>query len=112
MYTIFYVSARTLYSVDEEDSEDDTIRPLSDQCADEVERVLEERAISVQLHPEIDDACRADLTRFCIAATDVGQEMKCLQVFLFRSKTVLSVSHIVFTIFFHWVYFHFYNSSQ
>ena len=76
----FYVSARTLYSVDEEDSEDDTIRPLSDQCADEVERVLEERAISVQLHPEIDDACRADLTRFCISATDVGQEMKCLQV--------------------------------
>ena len=66
--------------MDEEDSEDDTIRPLSDQCADEVERVLEERAISVQLHPEIDDACRADLTRFCIAATDVGQEMKCLQV--------------------------------
>ena len=54
--------------------------PLSDKCADEVERVLEERAISVQLHPEIDDACRADLTRFCIAATDVGQEMKCLQV--------------------------------
>ena len=87
--TIFYVSARTLYSVDEEDSEDDTIRPLSDQCADEVERVLEERAISVQLHPEIDDACRADLTRFCIAATDIGQEMKCLQVY-----------HIVFTIFF------------
>ena len=46
-------AARTLYGVDEEDPEDDTVKPLSDQCADEVERVLEERAISVQLHPEI-----------------------------------------------------------
>ena len=91
IYTIFYVSARTLYSVDEEDSEDDTIRPLSDQCADEVERVLEERAISVQLHPEIDDACRADLTRFCIAATDVGQEMNVyLQLFVFRCNMIFS----------------------
>ena len=44
-----------------------------------MERVLEERAISVQLHPEIDDSCRSELTRFCIDATDVGQEFKCLQ---------------------------------
>ena len=75
--------SRNLYGLENEDTEneldenDDNL--ISDQCADEVERVLEERAISVHLHPEIDDACRVELTNFCVSETQDGAEFKCLQ---------------------------------
>lgn len=71
---VFACLTRNLYDGDEE-SEDN----LSDECADQVERVLEERAISVNLHPEIEDSCRGELTQFCIGATAIGQEFQCLQ---------------------------------
>lgn len=59
--------------------EDEQSETISDECADQVERVLEERAISVDLHPEIEDSCRSELTNFCIDATEKGQEFQCLQ---------------------------------
>ncbi len=73
---VFACLTRNLYS--EDDLEED-LTHLSDDCADEVERVLEERAISVKLHPEIDDSCRSELSSFCIGATGVGEEFQCLQ---------------------------------
>ena len=46
----------------------------------QVERVLEQRAISVNLHPEIEDSCRDFLVQNCAQATGNGEEIKCLQV--------------------------------
>ena len=37
---------------------------IGDQCADEIERVLEQRAISVNLHPEIEDQVHFNFTKF------------------------------------------------
>ena len=37
---------------------------IGDQCADEIERVLEQRAISVNLHPEIEDQVHVNFTNF------------------------------------------------
>ena len=75
---VFACLARNLFEGENEDIENDS-PTLSDVCADEVERVLEQRAISVQLHPEIDEACRSELTQFCLSSTGVGQEFTCLQ---------------------------------
>ena len=74
---IFACLARNLYG--DEETEDDTIDLIGDNCADEVERVLEQRAISVNLHPEIDDACRYELTQYCFNAIRPGEEFQCLQ---------------------------------
>ena len=46
---IFACLARNLY---EENENGDDIA-INDHCADEIERILEQRAISVNLHPEI-----------------------------------------------------------
>ncbi len=48
---------RYLY-VDETEDPEGNIGELSDDCADQVERTLEQRAISVNLHPEVEEACR------------------------------------------------------
>ena len=37
---------------------------IGDQCADEIERVLEQRAISVNLHPEIEDEVNFNFMNF------------------------------------------------
>ena len=39
---------------------------IGDQCADEIERVLEQRAISVNLHPEIEDQVNFNFTNFSL----------------------------------------------
>ena len=56
---------RNLYSEDvEEDEEeeknksDEVKELLSDACTEEVERTLRQRAVSVQLQPEVEEACR------------------------------------------------------
>jgi Golgi apparatus protein 1 len=76
MFVCFFF--RYLYG-DGEEEDGENGQQLSDQCADEVERVLEQRAISVNLHPEIEDACRGELTTKCGPATGDGEELKCLQ---------------------------------
>lgn len=75
---VFPCLVRHLYGVEEEQAEED-VGELSDHCADEVERVLEQRALSVNLHPEIEDSCRGELTQKCGHATGNGQELQCLQ---------------------------------
>lgn len=63
---VFPCLVRYLYP--EDDNEGDEASPigeLSEDCADEVERVLEQRAVSVNLHPEIEDSCRDYLVQFC-----------------------------------------------
>lgn len=52
---------------------------LSSDCADQVERVLEQRAVSVSLHPEIEDSCRKFLVQNCGAHVGAGEELQCLQ---------------------------------
>lgn len=48
-------------------------------CADEVRRVMRQRAESVHLLPEIEMACVDDLGFHCYDKTGPGQEMLCLQ---------------------------------
>ncbi len=46
----------------------------------QVEKTLEQRAISVNLHPEVEEACRGFLIMNCADKTGDGQEVVCLQV--------------------------------
>lgn len=52
---------------------------LSLECLYEVKRVMKQRAISVDLHPEIEEPCIQDLPKFCNTNVEKGQEMNCLQ---------------------------------
>lgn len=40
---------------------------------------MRQRAISVDLIPEVEDACIDDLSNFCFDKTLKGEEMQCLQ---------------------------------
>ena len=80
---VFPCLVRYLYGPDEDDDEaeeNNAGSELSERCADQVERVLEQRAISVKLHPDIEDACRPFLVQNCVSHTRPGQELQCLQV--------------------------------
>ena len=62
---VFPCLVRNLYAEDvEEDEEeeknksDEVKELLSDACTEEVERTLRQRAVSVQLQPEVEEACR------------------------------------------------------
>ena len=62
---VFPCLVRNLYPEDvEEDEEeeknksDEVKELLSDACTEEVERTLRQRAVSVQLQPEVEEACR------------------------------------------------------
>ena len=87
---MFPCLVRYLYGPDADDGEDDDEKDddnagaagseLSERCADQVERVLEQRAISVKLHPDIEDACRPFLVQKCVKHTRPGEELQCLQV--------------------------------
>jgi len=83
---VFPCLVRNLYAEDvEEDDEDEKGKSeevkevLSDQCTEEVERTLRQRAVSVQLQPEVEEACRGALHTLCAKATEPGQELDCLQ---------------------------------
>ena len=83
---VFPCLVRYLYGPDDADDEEEENNAasagseLSERCADQVERVLEQRAISVKLHPDIEDACRPFLVQNCVSHTRPGQELQCLQV--------------------------------
>lgn len=53
--------------------------PFSRQCAQEVRRVMRERAVSARLLPQINDACLVDLAGMCSEKTEPGEEFVCLQ---------------------------------
>lgn len=52
---------------------------LRNECYKEVKRVMRQRAISVELIPEVEDVCLEDLSTFCYDKTKKGEEMNCLQ---------------------------------
>ncbi|GFT88871.1 golgi apparatus protein 1, partial [Trichonephila clavipes] len=52
---------------------------LSRECLYEVRRVMRQRAVSVDLLPEIEEPCILDLTKFCNENVEKGEEMVCLQ---------------------------------
>lgn len=52
---------------------------LTQGCFQEVKRVMRQRAVSVDLIPEVEDVCINDLATFCFDKTQKGEEMECLQ---------------------------------
>ena len=82
---VFPCLVRNLYMDDEEDELEDERDPpedpsrLSDECVEEVERTLRQRAMSVNLHPQIEEDCRDFLHTFCTAHVKPGEELGCLQ---------------------------------
>jgi Golgi apparatus protein 1 len=52
---------------------------LGQGCFTEVKRVMRQRAVSVDLIPEVEDVCLDDLAEFCFDKTQKGEEMECLQ---------------------------------
>lgn len=52
--------------------------PLS--FVSQLQRTLEERSISVRLHPELADNCRQFLAENCMELAAPGEEMRCLEV--------------------------------
>jgi len=79
---VFPCLVRNLYNNedDEEEEEDeDDSDSLSQSCAENVERVLRLRAMSVNLYPQIEEECRGFLHMQCTAHTGPGEEMICLQ---------------------------------
>ncbi|XP_037814855.1 Golgi apparatus protein 1 isoform X1 [Lucilia sericata] len=71
---------RMAYSDDEQNS----LRPA---CFKEVKRVMRQRAVSVDLIPEVEDACIEDLSYYCFENTGKGAEMDCLQIHLEKLQT-------------------------
>ena len=52
---------------------------LSQGCFQEVKRVMRQRAVNVDLIPEVEDVCLDDLAALCFDKTKKGEEMECLQ---------------------------------
>lgn len=52
---------------------------LNRTCLDQIRRVMRQRAVSVDLIPEIEEVCLDDLAQFCFDKTKKGEEMQCLQ---------------------------------
>lgn len=52
---------------------------LTSLCTQEVKRVMRQRAISVDLLPEIEDVCIDELANLCYDRTAKGEEILCLQ---------------------------------
>ncbi|ESO11293.1 hypothetical protein HELRODRAFT_116840 [Helobdella robusta] len=63
----------------EADPEEKNYKPLSRKCAIEVERVMRERALSVNLDPIIEGQCLNDLSKFCLDKSEKSEEMNCLE---------------------------------
>ncbi|XP_064467389.1 Golgi apparatus protein 1-like [Ornithodoros turicata] len=57
---------------------DQSVR-LSKGCLYEVRRVMRQRAVSIDLHPEIEEPCMTDLASLCSDKLGRGEEMQCLQ---------------------------------
>jgi len=84
---VFPCLVRNLYSEDDDDGDmedenenyKDSASKLSSECTHEVERTLRQRAMSVQLHPEIEEDCRSFLHTYCTTHVKAGEELQCLQ---------------------------------
>ena len=58
--------------------EDESLK-IKPACLQQIQRVMRQRAISVDLQPEIEEVCLDDLALFCFDKTKRGEEMFCLQ---------------------------------
>jgi len=83
---VFPCLVRNLYPEEEDDLDDEKDLPdgddpskLSEECVEEVERTLRQRAMSVNLHPDIEENCRDFLHTYCSAHKKPGEELGCLQ---------------------------------
>ncbi|XP_018326849.1 Golgi apparatus protein 1 isoform X2 [Agrilus planipennis] len=52
---------------------------LKPKCLEQIRRVMRQRAVSVDLQPEIEEVCLEDLSLYCFDKTKKGEEIKCLQ---------------------------------
>ncbi|XP_014213335.1 Golgi apparatus protein 1 [Copidosoma floridanum] len=52
---------------------------LKRDCLYEIRRVMRQRAVNVDLQPEIEEVCLDDLASFCFDKTAKGEEILCLQ---------------------------------
>ncbi|KAG5892124.1 hypothetical protein JTB14_032347 [Gonioctena quinquepunctata] len=52
---------------------------IQEPCLKQIQRVMRQRAISVDLQPEIDEACVKDISYYCYDKMKKGEEMQCLQ---------------------------------
>lgn len=54
---------------------------LSGRCSDSVLRVMRQRALNVELMPEVEYNCLNDLAKYCVSDQEPakGEEMICLQ---------------------------------
>ncbi|XP_006615715.1 Golgi apparatus protein 1 isoform X2 [Apis dorsata] len=52
---------------------------LKTECIEEIRRVMRQRAINVDLQPEIEEVCLNELASFCYDKTAKGEEILCLQ---------------------------------
>lgn len=58
---------------------EDVNMQLKPRCLDQIKRVMRQRAVSVDLQPEIEQACIDDLSLLCMEKTGKGDEILCLQ---------------------------------
>ena len=52
---------------------------MKKECLNEIRRVMRQRAVNVDLQPEIEEKCLDDLASFCFDKTAKGEEILCLQ---------------------------------
>lgn len=52
---------------------------LRTECLEEIRRVMRQRAVNVDLQPEIEEVCLNELASFCYDKTAKGEEILCLQ---------------------------------
>nr|XP_022918978.1 Golgi apparatus protein 1 isoform X1 [Onthophagus taurus] len=61
---------------------------LKPKCFEQVKRVMRQRALNVDLHPEIEENCLEDLAMHCFEKTGKGEELQCLQLNLEKVSDV------------------------
>lgn len=61
---------------------EDPSKMVSKKCAQHVRETMRQRALSVHLLPEIEEACMGDLAELCSEKTKAGEELQCLQTHL------------------------------
>ena len=80
---VFPCLVRHLYEdQDEDDYYEDEAQVegvLSRDCQDQVRVSLRQRAMTLNLHPQLEERCRQDLIALCQSPDNQGKELRCLQ---------------------------------
>lgn len=69
---------------------------LKSECLEEIRRVMRQRAVNVDLQPEIEEVCMNELALYCQEKTRKGEEIFCLQDHLesLSARCKLSVGNL------------------